>query len=60
MKRLTEHEKLECAEYVLDILEDALIWHGEYEGKTGDWLVRAKEKVRLRLGQYLDNRSNSQ
>ena len=55
MRKLTEYEKLECAEYTLNILEDALTNHGAYDGETGDWLFRAKAEVRKKLGQYLDN-----
>lgn len=56
MKRLTSFEKIECAEYVLNILEDALPSHTPPDNETFELIKQAKEEVAKRRSQYLDNR----
>ena len=64
MKHLTEYDKLECTEHTLEILEDALrrapTRDGDFDEDVRSVLDVAKEAVRLRMGRYLDNRSNLQ
>ena len=51
--KLTEHEKLEIAEYVVELLTTALTEHGPYDSKLGEWMRHAKGECIMRLGGYL-------
>ena len=55
MKRLTDYDKLECAEYTLDILERALTEHGVYKTETRDWLCTARDECAKQRAQYLES-----
>lgn len=52
MKRLTELEKLECAEYVLDLLKSKLEL-SEFELAAEHWIERCKDECTMRLGKYM-------
>ena len=64
MKRMSEIDKLECAEYVLDLLESKLAKADSgklakagsgnvYPSERGAWLQRCKDECIMRLGQYM-------
>jgi hypothetical protein len=50
---LTELDRLECAEYTLKILDDTLKNDGPFSTAHGEWIRRAKEKVKDRLSEYI-------
>lgn len=60
---VSERDKLDCAEYFLDILDKAKADNkeevpngcGTYESAHGDWMDRARRLVRHRISQYMDN-----
>lgn len=47
---ISELDKLEAAEYVIDLLDKA-----KAKSEHGDWMSRARTIVRTRKSQYLDN-----
>ena len=57
MRKLTDLDKLECAEYVLGILKDALkktpVVNEEFTIDAGELLCIAKDEMDRRRGQYL-------
>lgn len=55
MRRLTELDKLECAEYFLDILKKALNRDGPFSTAHGLWMERAGQDMDKIRGQYLEN-----
>jgi hypothetical protein len=62
---ISELDKLEAAEYVIDLLDKAKAKPssdtkvpngcGVYDTEHGDWMSRARTIVRHRKSQYLDN-----
>ncbi len=50
---LTELDKLECAEYTLNLLDDALKRDGPFSTAHGEWIRRGKEEVQRRLSEYI-------
>jgi hypothetical protein len=51
-RQLTELDKLECAEYVLELLGKKL-QHGEFDMPAGNWIQRCKDECIMRLGEYI-------
>ena len=54
MKRMTELDKLECTEYVLDLLGSKLDF-SEFELAAEHWIQRCKAECIMRRGQYLQS-----
>ncbi len=54
MKRLTELDKLDVAEYVLDLLGSKLQL-SEFELAAEHWIDRCKNECIMRRGQYLES-----
>ena len=52
MRKLTDLDKLECAEYVLDLLGSKLE-RSEFEVTGEAWIERCKDECIMRRGQYL-------
>lgn len=51
--KLTDHEKIEIAEYVVELLTTALTEHGPYNGDVGEWMIHAQNECAMRLDSYL-------
>ena len=58
MRRLTEFEKIEVAEYVIEVLDKT---KAEQSNEHSSWMARAKALLKERASQYLkiDSRSYS-
>jgi len=66
---ITEHDMLETAEYVIELLDRAKAKPdrftevpngcGQYDSEHGDWMDRAKKIVAHRKSKYIDNRPKS-
>jgi hypothetical protein len=50
---MTERDKLECAEYTIELLGKALKRDGPFSTAHGEWILRAKNECIMRLGQYM-------
>ncbi len=50
--KLTELDKIECAEYVLDLIGTKLS-SSEHDLDTDAWVQRCKDECIMRRGQYL-------
>ena len=54
--KLTDHDKLEIAQYTVDLLMTALTNHGPYNDthtQLVEWLNHADGECIMRLGQYI-------
>ncbi len=58
-KVMTELDKLECTEYVLDLLDKTLRDDGPFSTAHGLWIQRAKDECVTRRGQYLGSARRS-
>ena len=52
MKRMTELDKLDCTEYMLDLLGSKLML-SEFELAAEHWIERCKAECVMRRGRYL-------
>ncbi len=59
MRELTDLEKIECAEYVVDLLDSTKLGRGNEKNEHGTWMDRARATLRKRADQYLKVRSQT-
>jgi hypothetical protein len=58
-QRLTELEKIEVAQYVVDLLDSTKAGIGNDKNEHGTWMERAKEALSKRLGHYLKSEART-
>ena len=62
--KLTELDKIECAEYVLDLISKKLTSErytgSEHDWDTDAWVQRCKDECIIRRGQYLYSKEGRQ
>ena len=51
--KLTDLEKIECAEYVIDLLDSTKVGQGNDKNEHGMWMQRARETLKKRADQYI-------
>ena len=53
MRHLTSYEKIEVAEYVLEVLDQTKAGSGNHENEHGSWIERARDLLKKRAAQFL-------
>ena len=58
-RHLTELEKIECAEYVIDLLDKTKAKSGNQSNEHTRWMARARDLLKKRASQYLKIRGET-